>query len=225
MWRPSVRIIAARHRPIVYLERAATPADVEANLELARFTDGAAGAMLDAYRSLPNEDRLSGPGSGLVMPSWIFPAPPGRFSTGTRGGTYYAAGDEATARAETVHHFVRDVEASPAALAAALAAGEPPRRMVQVIAADVLALCYDVRGLPERDAIYDPDDYAAGQRLEASVRAMPADGIVYRSVRRRAPERGECVAIYRPRAIRDARIVGTLRYRWTERGRAEVDAG
>jgi hypothetical protein len=231
-----VRIVAAHFPPIAHFERAGSPADAEANLELALLTDGHAAAMRDAYGLLPNEDRLSGPGSGLLLPSWLFPAPPGRLSTGRRGGTCYVAGDEATARAETTHHYARELESSPAALAAARAAGEVPTRRVRVLHADLLALCLDARegALGARDAaawaaLHAPDDYAAGQALEAEVRPrlreLRVDGVVYDSVRmRQRAGRGECAAIYRPRALRDARVAGTLRYRWVGPGDVAVEA-
>src|SRR5690349_14215198 len=87
-WLPSYRLVHARYAPVAHFERFATAADVALNLELASYTDAAAGRILDAYRLLPNEDRLSGPGSGLLMPSFVFPASPGRFSSGRAGGTY-----------------------------------------------------------------------------------------------------------------------------------------
>lgn len=229
VWRPSYRITPARYVAVPYLEVAASAADADRNLELARLTDGLASGLLDAYRLLPNEDRLSGPGSGLLMPSFLFPARPGRFSTGLRGGTYYAARDEATARAETTYHFAVELEAAPAALAAALAAGRVPRRAMQVITADVYGPFLDVRGA--RDPlgvgdVYHSTDYRAGQRLELRVRTTPLDGmlldgVLYDSVRRRAP-RAECVAVYRPRALRNGTVAGRMTYVWQAPGRVAV---
>lgn len=229
-WLPSYRVIHATYTPVAHFERFATPADVELNLELARYTDAAAGRILDAYRLLPNEDRLSGPGSGLLMPSFVFPAASGRFSSGQIGGTYYAARDEATARAETLYHFAHGYDSAPDALRRMQAAGQVPREPQQVIAADVYGPFLDVRGAPNPDgvgAIYaatgDHDaDYAAGHRLEARARpTATVDGILYRSVRRRAAG-ADCVAVYRPRALRNGRVVGHLTYEWRSPGVAAV---
>ncbi len=224
VWRPSYRAIPARYVSVPYLEIAASAADADRNLDLARLTDGLASGVADAYRLLPNEDRLSGPGSGLLMPSFLFPAHPGRFSTGLRGGTYYAAGDEATARAETTYHYAAELEAASAALAAALAAGERPRRQMQVIAADVYGPFLDVRATPDPlgvGDVYHPADYAAGQRLEALIRQMPLDGVLYDSVRRPTPP-GACVAVYQPRALRHGRVTRRMTYTWHAPGRVDV---
>lgn len=226
VWQPSYRIIPARHAPVAYFERAADPATALRNLRLAAFTDATVGGVADAYLGLPPEDRLSGPGSGLIMPSFVFPASPGRFSSGTRDGTYYAAADLPTATAETTFHYAYELESSPAALARALAAGAPPRRTMQVVAADVLAVCVDLRGRSDIPSLYDPDPagYAAGagHAIEADVRRSDVDGVVYDSVRR-LPDEGWCVAIYRPRAVRSARVALRLRYSWRGPGTVSVD--
>jgi hypothetical protein len=65
-------------------------------------------------------------------------------------------------------------------------------------------------------------DYAAGQRLEARVRpTATVDGILYRGVRRRAAG-AERVAVYRPRALRNGRVVRRLTYEWRSAGVAAV---
>ena len=225
-WLPSYRVVHARYAPVIHFERFATAADVALNLELASYSDATAGRLLNTYRLLPNEDRLSGPGAGLLMPSFVFPAWPARFSSGRTGGTYYAAHDEETALAETLYHFAYLYDSAPDALRKMQAAGQRPREPQQMIAADVYGPFLDVRQVSNPAGVGDiysatgdhDADYAAGQRLEARVRpASTVDGILYRSVRHRAAD-AECVAVYRPRALRNGRVVSHFTYEWQSTG-------
>jgi hypothetical protein len=59
--------------------------------------------------------------------------------------------------------------------------------------------------------VYDPFDYTVGQQFGAMVRRLDGDGVVYDSVRW---PRGECAAVFRPRALANAKAVAALTYHW-----------
>ena len=60
-------------------------------------------------------------------------------------------------------------------------------------------------------AVYDPDSYQASQALGRSLQLAGSNGIVYESVR---DPNGQCVAVYRPRLVRNVRQGVHLRYVW-----------
>jgi hypothetical protein len=62
--------------------------------------------------------------------------------------------------------------------------------------------------LPE---VYDPDTYAASQRLAAVLRARRSWGVAYDSVRDPA---GQCTAAFRPPVLSHCRQTRHLAYRW-----------
>ena len=72
-------------------------------------------------------------------------------------------------------------------------------RDMRMYLVDLLGDLHDLRG---RKSDYPPacrdDDYAAGQDLARTLQRNGADGIVYRSVRRKD---GECAAVFRPASV------------------------
>ena len=78
--------------------------------------------------------------------------------------------------------------------------------------ADVSCELHDIRSrrrdLPD---IYDPDSYAASQKLGRELRKTGSNGIAFESVRRTG---GECVAVFRPRLLQNVRQGIHLRYAW-----------
>jgi hypothetical protein len=113
---------------------------------------------------------------------------PSRFSDGSFG-VYYAARALETAVRETAFHFGRF-------LANTL---EPRGTLLQLralVSQRLDALFHELRrGF---DELHHPDDYAPSQRFGAELRARGSSGVVYRSVRH---AEGECLAIFRPKAI------------------------
>jgi hypothetical protein len=126
----------------------------------------------------------------------------GRFTDGTYGA-YYAARDLATAVDETVYHrerFLRATRESPMELD------------MRVLRARLRGELHDLRGMREKaPEVYDRDDYGASQALGRRLRAMQSCGIVYESVRR---DGGECVAVFRPRALSRCQQTQHLTYVW-----------
>lgn len=202
-WPASYRIISSRFPPASLFEAVADPADLEAVYAVESLTNDRLREEVGNLSLLPPDERISGPGTAYVMAAFTHVAPDGgRFHDGTFGA-YYAAADRATAVAETVYHRARFLAHSHA----------PPQELdMRVLRARVEAEVYDLRGLrPSLPAVYDPADYTAGQALAARLRAEGAWGIAYDSVRH---EGGECVAVLRPRAIRECKQAEHLGYVW-----------
>jgi hypothetical protein len=89
---------------------------------------------------------------------------------------------------------------------------------MRLISANVEAELHDLRiGADAQPAertyasVLDPDDYGASQRLGAALRQGGSWGIRYPSVR---DPGGECVAIFRPRALRHARSALHIGLHW-----------
>ncbi|HTJ25817.1 MAG TPA: RES family NAD+ phosphorylase [Candidatus Limnocylindria bacterium] len=201
-WRPSYRLIAARLPRLDIFETIADPADLPAVLELEALTNPRLSPTIGPLQAIPVEDRIVGPGAAFVMAAFAYPTV-GRFTDG-RYGAYYAAGDLETAIAEVSYHRARFAAATPT----------PPMDFDErVIEAEIDAELVDLRGESRESPIYDPnpEHYAHGQACAAEARAAAAQGIVYTSVRRAG---GECVAIFVPRLVRNARTTGYVGLRW-----------
>jgi len=156
-----------------------------------------------AIRLVPPEDRVTGSGASFVMAPFAY-IRAGRFSPHGARGVYYAGESLDTAIAETTFHRARFF---------AETREQPSLAENRVIEATIEGDVADVAVAPARTrkAVLDPDSYAASFRFGAEVFAAGRDGVVYPSVRRRD---GTCVAIFRPRCVRNARTTMYLGYRW-----------
>lgn len=211
-WRPCYRIVASRFPPISLFEDVADPADLDAVHAIEAMTNDRLRDEAGDLSLVPPEDRVSGPGTSPIMAAFTHLNPEGsRFSDGSFG-VFYAARAIATAVAETRHHRSRFMART----------AEPAQELdMRVYAVDLDAALNDIRGQGSGDgaALYDPDDYAAGQTLARSLRAQGADGIVYDSVR---DPGGECAAVFRPRLLAHCRQERHLCYVWDGRTIATV---
>jgi RES domain-containing protein len=202
-WPRSVRIIPSRFPPVQIFERVADPADLDAVIAIESLTNDRLRDEVGELERVPPGERVVGPGAGYVMASFTHLPPPGqggRFNDATFGA-YYAASDRATAIAETVHHRERFLRASR----------EPAQEVdMRVLVARVDADLHDVREA-EDPRIHDPADHRAGRALAARLRSAGSWGVLYRSVRRPG---GECVALFRPRAVQRCHQAGHLAYLW-----------
>jgi hypothetical protein len=202
-WKPGWRIIPSRFPPIALFERIADPADLEAVFAVEALTNPRLRDEAGDIRLVAPEDRISGPGTSIIMASFTHLNPEGsRFGDGTFG-VFYAAKDLDTAIAETKYHRERFMRATK------------QRRMeldMRVYLVDLAAQLHDLRGRRDDDQlVYHPDNYAGGQQLATRLRREGADGIVYDSVRRSG---GECAAVFRPRLLSNCRQERHLCYVW-----------
>ena len=201
-WAPCYRIIANRYPAINFFETiSADPSDWELLLEVEQMTDPT--YNIGDLSALQQEDRLSGPGAGRILPSFTFYDPNGtRFSTPSFGA-YYAAIDLKTAVYETVHHRTLFMKAT----------NEPAQDLDQLlILANLQGQLHDIRDMKaEKPEFYDPSDYRHSQMLANELRSAGSLGFVYKSVRNLS---GDCAAIWRARVLANAREDRHLTYRW-----------
>jgi len=211
-WRPSYRLIPSRFPTVGLYDAIADAADLEAVFAIEALANPRLRDEIGELQLVPPEDRVSGPGATPVMAAFTHLNPEGsRFSNGSYG-VYYAGHSLATATAEVSHHravFLRRTD-------------EPAIDLdMRLITANVEAELHDLRVAADAQpagqpyaALLDPDDYAAPQRLGAALRRSGSWGICYPSVR---DPGGECVAIFRPRALRHARSALHIALHWDGR--------
>jgi hypothetical protein len=202
-WRPCHRLIASRFPTVGLYDRIAAPEDLDVVFAIEALTNPRIRQDLGQLSLVAPEDRVVGPGATLVMAAFTHLNPLGsRFSDGSFGA-YYAAESLETAVAEVGHHrgafLARTRE-------------EPIDIDLRWIQADLDARLHDLRGhtaaWPE---VYHPERYGAGQDLARALRARGSAGIAYDSVRRPG---GQCVAVFRPRALSHARAAGHIGLHW-----------
>jgi hypothetical protein len=194
-WARSFRLVPSRFPPVGLFDRVARPEDLDAVFAAEALTNDRLREEAGDLRLVPPDERISGPGSTPVMAAFTHLNPEGsRFSDGSFG-VYYAAREMETAIAERAHH---------SAIFLARTA-EPPgdvdlRSYVARIDAELVEL--RGHGRRRRNDLMDPDSYRNSQAFGRARREEGAGGIVYDSVRRRD---GQCVAVFRPRLVKDCR--------------------
>lgn len=210
-WKPSCRIIPSRFPPIQLFERVTRPDELEAIFAVEALTNPRLRDEAGDIRLVPPEDRVSGPGSSLIMAAFTHLNPEGsRFTDGTYG-VFYAASTLDTAIAETTYHRERFMRATDE--------GRMDLDM-RVYLVDLAAALHDLRGRrAEYPLVYHNDNYAAGQHLAATLRKDGSNGIAYDSVRRQG---GACVAVFRARLLSNCRQERHLCYVWDGRRIASV---
>lgn len=202
-WDSCHRLIPSRYPTVGLFDAIADPADLDVVFAIEMMTNPRMRNELGQIELVPAEERISGPGTTPIMSAFTHLNPEGsRFSDGNYG-VYYASESLDTAIAEVSFHRARFLSYT----------NEPAIDIdLRLIVAKIVAKLHDLRGDVDKAAeIYDPDHYAAGQALGRALRANGSSGVVYRSVRRPA---GECIGIFRPRALADARATQHLGMHW-----------
>ena len=210
-WRPCWRIIPSRFPPIQLFERVAELDDLEAIFELESLTNLRLRDEVGEISLVPPRDRITGPGTSVIMAAFTHLNPEGsRFSDGTFG-VFSAANDLETAIAETKYHRERFMRAT---------AQSHMELDMRVYVADLSSDLHDLRAQKEAYPLaYHNDNCASVQQLAKSLRKGGSNGIVYDSVRR---DGGQCVAVFRPPLLSNARPERDLCYVWDEREIASV---
>ena len=208
-WRPSYRLIPSRYPTVGLYDAIADPADLDVVFAIEALANPRIRDELGEITLVAKDERLTGPGATPVMAAFTHLNKDGsRFSDGAYG-VYYAAHSLETAIAEVSYHravFLRSTD-------------EPAIDIdLRLITANVEADLHDLAepgeaaNAPNRfAAALDPDDYAPSQVLGRALRAGESWGIRYPSVRHVA---GECVGIFRPRALRHAKAAGHYALCW-----------
>ena len=196
------RVVATRHPPIALFETVAPPEAFDAlyQLESAHSPHYDETTLL---ASLPRSEWVYGPGSGYLMAPFAY-RQPSRFSDGTFG-LYYAGLDETTAITEVAFHrgaFLARTRETPFVLEE------------QILQAKVSGTLVDIRkARRSHPEWYAPSTAAYGpaQALGASLWRTGATGLAFSSVRHPG---GECVGLYRPKALSRCKPTRPLRYLW-----------
>lgn len=204
------RIVPSRYPAVSLFDVARNDEELQMLAELEGLTNERLRHESGAIQRLGPGESVYGPGCTPIMAAFCHPSP-SRFTDGSFG-LYYAACRVETAIAETRYHrerFLRDAAMPREVL--------EMRCYTTTLAQPMTLLPGDAR----RAAILHPDDYAAGQRFGAALRARGAWGLYYNSVRD-APD-GRCVAVLRPRALQPVTQTRHYRYFWDGARIAEIE--
>lgn len=194
------RIIPSSYPPITLFEDCVDAEDLDALYALESLTNERIQDEVGELKRVPEEDRISGIGTSVIMASFTHTGMPSRFTTGDYG-VYYAALSFEAAIAET--RFWQEKQMADS--------NEPPfERMMRVYQARTNpAIEYaDIR---EDKEAHNPQSYAYSQNLAAQYRNNGEFGLLYKSVR---CEQAECIAAFKPKALEPARQAQHLRYCW-----------
>lgn len=202
-WAPCYRLIPSRFPTVGLFDAIADPADFDIVFAIESPTNPRVRTELGELDLVPRAERVFGPGSTLIMAAFTHLNPEGsRFSDGTYG-VYYASATFDCALAEVIHHRAKFLARTSEA---------PIDLDMRVILADVDARLHDLRGLGERAApVLDLDAYGAGQSFGRALRDSGSFGVVFPSVRFAG---GECVGLFRPKALRSARADRYIGLHW-----------
>jgi hypothetical protein len=189
-WGPTYRLVPSRFPPIPLFERVAAPADLEVVYAIEALTNPRLRQEAGEISLVPREERISGPGTSAIMAAFTHLNPLGSRFTSGEYGVYYAARTLATAVREVSHHqgiFLASTR-------------EPPLSIdMRCYRATVQQPLHDIRGAQQRlPEVYASDHYRSSQVFGATLREAGSWGIVYDSVRDAG---GECVGIFRPKAL------------------------
>lgn len=210
-WRRSCRLIPSRYPAVGLFDAVASPADLDAIIELEGWTNDRLSVELGILWTVARDEWATGrPHDSVVMAAFCHPMPGGgRFSDEQRGA-WYATRSIETALAESIHHRTKEL---------AEIGWFETRVQMRLYRSDFRASFHDVRRGRGYVAVYDADDYTASQQLARDLLAAGSNGIVYRSVR--DPE-GECLACFRPKLVLNVTIAAHYEFRWDGRPEAIV---
>jgi hypothetical protein len=189
-WTATCRLVPSRYPSVGVLDQIASPGDLDAVMEIEAWTNDRLSVELGILSTIPREEWMVGePMASVVMAAFCHPRPGGARFSGPDRGAWYAARTVDTALAESIFHRTRELEE----------VGHFDVRMqMRLYHADFTTTFHDIRGgHPQR----------AGRWLFDA----GSNGIVYDSVRHRG---GTCLACFRPRLVRRARVAAHYEYRW-----------
>ena len=207
-WNKLYRIIPSKFPPINFFERIVSPAQMEAAWYLESLTNDRLRDETGDIALVPKEQRVSGPGSSIVMAAFTHIGNPSRFSDGSFG-VYYAARTLETAVRETAYHRARFLAATDEA---------PGEIDMRAYVGKIDHPMRDVRA-PRFAGLHDPNSYAKSQVFGKLRREKGDDGLVYNSVRHSG---GECIAAFKPTVVSVPVAGSALAYVWDGKRIARV---
>jgi len=186
--RPVYRLIPSSFPPITLFENLVDPDELELAYELEGLTNDRLRDEVGQIALVDREDRIVGPGTSVIMAAFTHIGTQSRFSDGTFG-VYYAALSKKTAQVESCFSRARFYSAT----------NEAPCTLIMRCYKGVAAVALqDIRG-SGFDHLHRPDSWKEGQGYGAEIKQRNSWGLWYRSVR---DPGGECIAAFRPKAIR-----------------------
>ena len=197
-WSPSWRIIPSRFPPIDLFERVAPPEDWAILNEVETLTNDRVRLEEGTVALVRLEDRLSGPGSSLIMAPFSHPDPNGdQFSDGTFGVSYaHQSFEAALARAiRNREEFLRRTKQAPISL------------QMRVLNTDLSGMFHDLRG----KAANDIADVSAARGLCRTLRAEGSHGIIYEDP---DPSVGITIVALRPTPLKNCRQERHIGVKW-----------
>lgn len=194
------RIIPSVYPPINFFEDLVDASEMEILWEIESMTNERLRQEAGDIFLVKSDDRLSGPGSSVVMAAFTHLSKPTRFSDGSYG-VYYAAFSEETAIKETVYHreiFMRATHESACELTMRLYEGS------------ILKPFHDIRS-KDYIHLHHSESYVDSQSFGLEIKNKNIWGLVYHSVRNHG---GTCIAAFRPPAISIPKQITHLKYLW-----------
>lgn len=202
------RIIPSVYPPINFFEDLVDPAEMETLWEIESFTNERLRQEVGDIFLVPTEDRVSGPGSSVVMAAFTHLSKPTRFSDGNYG-IYYAGLSQETTIRETVYHrenFLRATDEEPSEITMRLYEGYVKKPLHDIREEKFIGLC-------------NPNSYLESQAFGKELRARKSWGLIYNSVRHQG---GVCIAAFRPPTISMPKQIAHLKYIWNGHKITEV---
>lgn len=194
------RIIPSVFPPIHFFEELVDPLEMEMLWEIESLTNERIRQDVGDIFLVTTEDRVSGPGSSVVMASFTHIAKPSRFTDGSFG-VYYAALHPETAIRETVYHRERFLQATQE---------DPCEITMRLYEGKIMKPLHDIRAT-EFTLLHHPDDYTQSQLFGKTLRQTKSWGVIYNSVRHIG---GQCIAAFRPPTVSNPVQITFLRYVW-----------
>jgi hypothetical protein len=184
------RIIPSKFPPINFFENLADPDLMDEIYIVESITNDRLRNQVGDISLVPKEDRVSGPGSSIVMASFTHSSldRPSRFSNGEYG-VYYASREIDTAIEETAYQREKFLNFTKEP------SGKITMRMYQ--SKNITKPLKDLRG-NLYPSLMNPDSYIASQQVGRQLKDLNSWGLVYDSIRQKG---GQCVAILRPAAV------------------------
>lgn len=202
------RIIPSVYPTINFFEELVEPSEMETLWEIEALTNERLRQQTGDIFLVPQNDRISGPGSSVVMAAFTHLSKPTRFSSGNYG-VYYAGLTQETAIRETAHHrenFLRATNENPC---------EPTMRLYE---GTISKPFHDIRG-KQFVHLHDLNNYSESQRFGSHLREKNSWGLIYNSVRHSG---GTCIAALRVPAVSIPKQIAHLKYIWNGERITEV---
>lgn len=206
------RLVPSHFPPISLFEDVANEDEYDILFAVESLTNDRLMDEIGIISLVDSKDRIFGPGTTPIMAAFTHIGMSSRFTNGEYG-VYYAANALDVAIAETVHHREQFLATT----------NEPDTEItMRQYVNSVHAPMVDIRA-DEFAHLHDPDSYQESQLFAAKQRRTGQHGLHYNSVRYKGNGDGECVAVFRPKALTPTVQGCHLRYVWSGKAQRITD--